>query len=241
MRQALTEQCETKQKQDKMMKTKTLVATVALAGAVLAGTSTAKANATLELISGSATAFGTVSGDDAVYVGSVGGWSVNVASGLADSLNVSLSDSSHGTPTAGLEIIYISGTYSFGGGYTFGASDPGLNTLNGTAQGFYSATAPALGGPYGTALAGSPFSLPAIVAASPQLTGSLVGNDYITEILTFGNPAAGSLTGISQHVQGQISFQGSGSVVPDGGLTLGMIGSVMVGLAGLRSKFSKRS
>jgi hypothetical protein len=46
---------------------------------------------------------------------------------------------------------------------------------------------------------------------------------------------------VPENVAAQISFKGAGSLVPDGGLTLGMIGSVMVGLAGLRSKFSKRS
>jgi hypothetical protein len=217
------------------MKTKTLVATVALAGALLAGASTAKANASLDLISGTSTVVGAVSGNDGEYFGTVGGWSVNAAFGLNSLLEVTLEDTSSGNPGHGLEVVYTSGPYIFSGAYTFGASDPGLNTLAGQASGYYSPTAI---GPY-TALAGSPFALPAVSSFSGQVSGSLTGTYYITEILTFGGGATSTLTGGLQTVNAQVAFKGSAVAVPDGGMTLALMGSVLAGLAGLRSKFGK--
>jgi hypothetical protein len=53
--------------------------------------------------------------------------------------------------------------------------------------------------------------------------------------MKIGDPTAGSISpGRNEVGQVDASFNVN---VPDGGMTLGMVGSVFLGLAGLRSKF----
>jgi hypothetical protein len=161
-----------------MMNTKNLMTGVVLTGALLVSASVAKANAYMELISGATTVqvepggvlvhsgpfsvnFYSQVGNGAVFVGTVGSWSVDIASGAQSgnlgnpqhSLNVTLTDNINGgtTQTHGLELIYSSGDYNLGtmanpGHYDWGASDSGGNSLTSTMTGYYNRTGIFTGG-----------------------------------------------------------------------------------------------
>src|ERR1700684_3990716 len=99
------------------MKIKTLTTGMALTGALLASASVARANAYMELISGSTTlqiepggallhsgsysaTFFSQVGDGAFFVGSIGTWSVDIASGgESGGFNVTLTDNLNGNTT----------------------------------------------------------------------------------------------------------------------------------------------
>jgi hypothetical protein len=60
--------------------------------------------------------------------------------------------------------------------------------------------------------------------------------------MTIGGGSGASLSGAPATANVQDTLTVKGVIVPDGGMTLTMFGSVMLGLAGLRSKFAgKRS
>jgi hypothetical protein len=233
-----------KKEKDKMMKTKTLITTVALTGALLASASVAKANAYMELISGSSSVIvpaANVGPNGISFVGTVGSWSLDIATGLSSgSLVVGLNDLSQNTglQTAGLEVIYSSGVYSASGKWTFGASDPGGESLAAQAQAWKSPTLFIAGGSLGTQL-GSTLNL-ATTPTSLQDSGTIGGWYYLNEVLIIGDPSQNSIhPGHFEYANLDATFT---VATPDGGMTLSMVGSVLLGLAGLRSKFgAKRS
>jgi hypothetical protein len=73
-------------------------------------------------------------------------------------------------------------------------------------------------------------------------SGPLSGTYNLTEALVFGNPAVGGISPAAPQFAALQTALASSSSVPDGGMTLTMVGSVFMGLAGLRAKLgAKRS
>ena len=247
-------------KLNKKMKTKTLITGLAVA-ALMVSSSVVKANAFLEVISG--THFTTISvpsGDNASSSASIGGWNLNysingTASGGGGELDVLLNAQTRGaTPDHGLTVIYSSGDpYTQQGVWTYGLSESGNNTVGSTAQVYwshsiYAPPSPAyLLGSLGTALVGpggqTTLSLPPSVSggstAATPAPDTLVSY-FITEVLNIGG---GSTHANPTGVGGRPSFNGgvtfTAVAVPDGGLTMAFLGSVFLGVACVRSKFRK--
>jgi hypothetical protein len=242
-----------------MMKTNKFITGMALAGALLASASVAKADAYMELISGSTTVqiksggtivatgpytdnYSSQAGDGALFVGTVGTWSVDIASGgESGGFNVTLTDNINGstTQTNGLEVIFSSGSYALNGKYNFGASDSGGNSLTAAVSGYYSTNLYQGVGSLGTSL-GS-WVLPKSLAASDQNSNIPINSaEYITEEMLFGG-TTGTITSQKVTINATASFTPV-AAVPDGGMTASMIGCALLGLVGLRSKFGcKRS
>jgi hypothetical protein len=265
------------------MKTKSLVTGMALTGALLASASVAKANAFMELISGSSVVkinpgmpdniyggnYEGQTGDGAIFVGTIGTWSVDIASGgESGAFNVTLSDNinSSTTQTHGLEVIFSSGAYNLGtladpGHYNYGASDSGGNSLTATVTGYYNTSAMYTGTGSLHSYENSSVSLEPSSTVSPtdpagpwvlQKTYAqsyqnvdipIYGNDYITEVMLFGG-TTGTIPAQKVTMNAVASFTPyvTPSQVPDGGATATMAGCTLLGLVGLKSKFgSKRS
>ena len=217
------------------MKTKTLITSVALAGALIAGTTAVKANPELELISGTSSTLVIASSPLGVltYDGPIGQWKINVTSGENDLggvldpvIDVSSLDTAKGYRGAlsGLTIEYTSGG----------------NTANGSVTG-------AIGGTTTTSvldqqyLGYTPFGTTRLLTSIGPLTGGVGGvfsgsatgstgvttaPYWLTEVVTISGATRGNQ---------QTSFDAN-SAVPDGGTTMFMLGSVLAGLSGLRSK-----
>ncbi|HEY3861772.1 MAG TPA: hypothetical protein VGO59_07785 [Verrucomicrobiae bacterium] len=237
------------------MKAKTAITGLALTGGLLAGASVARADAYMELISGSTKVqvtgpvgldggnFEGVSGNGAIFVGSVGSWSVDIASGgQSGAFNVTLTDNINGstTQTHGLEVIYSSGSYPLNGNYNFGASDSGGNSLTATVSGWYSSSLYQGTGSKGTSL-GS-WTLGTTFAQGNENTDiPISGEDYITEEMLFGG-TTGSITPQSVTMNATASFTPfvAPPSVADGGWTATMCGSTLLGLVGFSSRSKKR-
>jgi hypothetical protein len=231
-----------------MINTKTLITGMALTGALFESASVAKADAYMELISGNTTIQVTgpvgitggnyegVSGNGAIFVGTVGSWSVDIASGgNSGGFDVTLIDNINGstTQTHGLEVIFSSGSYPLNGHYNFGASDSGGNNLPATVSGYYSKSLYTGSGSMGTSL-GS-WTLGETYAQSFQNTNIVLsGESYITEEMLFGS-STGAIPPKEASMNATASF--TPTLVPDGGTTAAMVGASLLGLAGLRSKF----
>ncbi len=246
------------------MNTKTLITGLALTGALMAGTSAVKANAFLEVISGTSyTTISVPSGDNASSTASIGGWGLNysingTASGGGGELDVLLNAQVRGTPTHGLTIIYSSGDpYTQDGVWTYGLSESGNNTVGSTAEVFwshslYTPPSPAyMLGNLGTALVGpggeTTLSLPASTgggSTSATPAPDNLSSYYITEELNIAggatavNPGVTGGTGTRPSFNGGVTFTAVG--VPDGGMTMALLGTVFLGLAGIRSKFARK-
>lgn len=226
---------------------KTILATMTVAAALVASAPLAKANAFLEVISGSSSASTTSGSDTATLNSTVGGWNVSTQTGSSSVFGISLNSQNIGPATAqNLEVIYSSGAYPQTGVWKFGGSSTSEGivnpTIDYTAYAYqYSAGGPLYGqsGPLGTLLASLSLGPNQAIAPYDGAISGMLGN--FTEILyiTVVNvPAADDAGGIQANVQ--TSFQVY-PVVPDGGLTLAMLGSVLVGVAGIRYKFGKRA
>jgi hypothetical protein len=232
-----------------MMILKTIMKGMTLAGTLLASASVVKAEAFMELISGgsmiqvtgpvgrsSAGNYEGVSGNDAIFVGTIGSWSVDIATGgNSGGFNVTLIDDINGatTQTDGLEVVFSSGSYNLHGLYNFGASDSGGNSLTATVSGFYSGTLFTGHGSMGTSL-GS-WTLGKTYADTFQNTDiPLTGAKFITEEMVFGG-GTGPITPQNVTMNACASF--TDPPVPDGGMTAAMVGATLLGLAGFRSKF----
>jgi hypothetical protein len=242
VRQVTQNNVKLKKEKDKMMKTKTLITTVALTGALLASASVAKANAYMELISGTSSVIipaANLGPNGITWAGTVGSWDLDIATGTSSgSLVVGLNDLSQnaGLQTAGLEVIYSSGQYGQDGKWTFGASDPGGESLTAQAQAWESPTLYIAGGSLGTQL-GSTLAL-AMAPTAKQDSGTISGSYYLNEVLIVGDPSQNSIhPGHNEFANLDATFR---VTTPDGGMTLSMVGSVLLGLAGLRSKFGAK-
>jgi len=224
---------------------------LALTGALLVSASVAKANAYMELISGESTIRVTgpasivngnyqgVTGNGAIFVGTIGSWSVDIASGGASgAYNVTLTDNINGnsTQSAGLEVIFSSGSFPLNGAYNFGASDSGGNSLTASVSGYHSTSLYTGSGPFGTSLGA--WTLEKTYPESFQNTNiPLSGMDYITEVMLFGG-TTGPITPQEVTMNATASF--TPYVAPpvrDAGVTATMLGATLLGFVGVRSKF----
>jgi hypothetical protein len=258
---------ETRFEKNGLIKMRSLITKLALAAALLLRGSVAQAHAYLELISGSTTVqvepggaivgsgpfiddFSDQIGNGAILMGTIGSWSVNIATGAQSGLNtaptIALTDNINGTTTQthGLEVIYSSGGYALSGNYSFGASDTGGNSLTATVSGYYSSKE-FLGGSLssyegGSTLMGS-WGLPETIAASDQNKHVPInGTQYLTEVMLFGG-TTGTITPQEATMNVAALFSPAPvSPVPDCGITAFMLGSALLGLAGLRSKFGAK-
>jgi hypothetical protein len=230
-----------KQKKDKMMKTKTLVTTLALTGALLASASVAKANAFLELttttgMGGNEINLSTAT-DPATLAASVGGWSAVTEIGASASspleIDLSISSASSGPgPNQDLWIIYstdnvggpVSGSYlldTISGGQNVGTVKTWVYNNDLITSKVAIGALPLAGAFAGLTFAGH---------GSADTTGTVAGMNDFTEIIEV-IPGSGHNT---------VSIDSNFSV-PDGGSTVAMFGSLLMGLAGIRSKFGKRA
>jgi len=224
---------------------KTILATMTVAAALMASAPFAKANAFLELISGSTTTV-TALGNSAFYGGSIGSWDVSVtfgsSSGTPTLLNVGLNTSDNGNfVTKGLTIIYSSGSYPIYGNYSFSATFD--HDSLGASAAVYRDVGLYPGSPvsYGTQLGSTLSSAANVNLALSYNEAGYIGQPpyYLNEVINIGGGGSATFSGAYQHEQVTSAFRVT--PVPDGGLTLAMLGSALIGVAGIRSKFGKRA
>jgi hypothetical protein len=241
--QQLTSSTVKLSEEENAMKTTTLIMTVAITGALLATASVAKANAYLTLDSGGTIINVASSTDGVAYSGPVGSWTVDIATATSSGkLTVELADSTEnsGKQTSGLEVIYSSGFYNTDGSYDFGASTSGSQTLASTASAYTGSMlyTSGVGGLGSLSQISGTISMPTHSFGADEF-GTIGGSYYLTEVLTIGTIAPGS---IGEFVHANLGETFTVTAVPDSGITLTMAGAVFMGLAGLRSKFgAKRS
>jgi hypothetical protein len=223
------------ERQDKMMKTKTLITTLAVAGALIAGTTAVKANPELELISGSNSVTLTAgnSTGQLTFIGSVGQWNLNVTTGENDLggpntpiIDVNSVDTATGYKGAllPLEILYTAGGYTHDGSVV--GSIGGTTTTTVSDQQY---------------LGWSAFDLSHLLTSigplSPGIgdlfggyaygtTGNTDGPYWLTEVVTIGGAARGT----------QSSSFDARTAVPDGGTTMVLLGSALACLGAIRSR-----
>jgi hypothetical protein len=235
-----------KPKTEKMMKTKTLMKSAALVGALMACSAVVNANPMLELISGSSStlvtagsAVGSIS-----YSGTIGQWSVDFASGenvLGGPSLPQIDLSSQETAAKGTftpPLLSLTIEYTSGGNF---GSGPVLGTIGGTT------TTSVSDWQY---LGSTAFSTQQLLTALGPFT-SKNGKNYAFSGTAFGNTGAiegsywlteevvisGSRTSAGQGT----SFDANSQVVPDGATTMTLLGSAIAGLGMLRSRFGKRA
>jgi len=202
-----------------------------VAAATIALAPMAHANAELELISGATTVSVTAAnvGSAYVYSGSVGGWSLSVSTGTflgASGLDINSVSTSGGTSSP-LEILWSSSFASpVSGNY--------LATVGGTLNGGLTVAFSSYVG--STILSTGTQLTPTITFSTSPYSGSSSGTaspsaTYLTEEALISN---GQTSGA------QASFDFSVNAVPDGGMTLALLGGSMAGLTLIRSKINKR-
>jgi hypothetical protein len=230
-------------------KMKRAITAIAIAATLMTGASSVKANAYLELISGS-TVWSDSSATDNINTGSsgitVGSWDIVFSSGSSTGFNgliAQLNTQAQGSsPANGLTVIYSSGDpYTYYGNWTYGESVSGVSSV-GAAASVYQSTilyngANTLGTQLGTTLT--------IGATGPGggSTGEtgVIGSPayYLNEVLNIGGGASSALSGGSQNWNGGATFNVN-TAVPDGGMTLVLLGSALTVIFGLAHKFGAR-
>jgi len=223
---------------------KKMILTAMTVAALVASAPLARANAFLELVSGTTT-ITTSLGNNASFTGiTLGSWSIDIeASGTGHAtptLSVNLNTQSSGNNvTEGLSAYYSSGSYLVGPGTgTFSISQSG-NTLAFTGELYTSTTGLWTGsGSLGT-LFMSQLSLPVAASGNKSESGAFPSGPtvWVTEELDFGGGGLAPSGGGYQDMNSTASL----NVAPDGGLTLVMLGFSLVVLAGIRSRLSKQS
>jgi hypothetical protein len=214
------------------MKTKTLIMGMALGGALLLSAPMLKANAFLEVSSGATVLSTSAAGSQSVLQlgGPIGKWAgTTVTTGDASDapLDIDVGLGGSGTGAAPLEIIFSTGLYSQVGAWQLVSS----STTRGVTVSLsaYAGTSLYTGGSLaGLQLLGSQTLAESLKTSSGILHSPL---DYYTEIITITPSSDGKVTA---------SFDSSFGV-PDGGTTMLMLGSVLAGLTGLRSKFGAKN
>jgi hypothetical protein len=224
---------------EKMMKTKTLVTTMALTGALIAATTTVKANPELELISGSSSVIVTAASADGTvtYDGPIGQWNVNVSTGENDlggittpmiDLNSLDTAKGYAGTLQSIEILYTAlEPASAAGGITGEIGGTTTTTVTDWQWLGYSPFAK-------TQLLTEvgPFTKGAFSGTAYGTTGTPDGSYWLTEDVLISG-------GITKATESS-SFD-SNSSVPDGGMTIAMLGSVLAGLGAIRSRIGKRA
>jgi uncharacterized membrane protein len=221
---------------------KTILATVTVA-ALVASAPFAKANAYLELISGSSALGFSVGGNNMVFSGSVGSWDFAFSSGTSSGstmLNVGLNTQANGDAvTRGLTVVYSSGAYPVYGNWYFSESET-HDTLLASADVYRSGSLWTGAGGFGTLL-GS-LSLPATptTQSSVGVSGVITTPPYyVNEVINIAGGSTTTFAATAPSVNVTASFLVS--AVPDGGLTLAMLGLGFVGMATIRARMAKRA
>jgi len=226
------------------MNTKTLFTTMALTGALIASTTVAKANAYLELTSGSHTSHVTSSSSLGLltFTGAVGSWTANVTTGNATLAPLALdvgTTSSGASINHALEIIYSTGSYDALGAFN-------LNTSSSSSPASMKITTAAYSGPAlytGGSLAGMTLLAPIATFGahgSSDQNGTLASPlDYYSEIITISF-ASYPVATVSASLDSQFILTPP-RLVPDGGMTMIMLGSALAGLTIFRSKLGAKS
>jgi len=226
------------------MKTKTLITTVAVAGALIAGATTVKANAELELISGSSVVLVSPAADYVPYSESVGQWNITVTFGAANlggpggvDIDVDSGDTALGytPPLSPLTVLYTAGLFNAEGEVV--GTIGGTTTTSVTDSQWLGATPFALTtllnsqGTYYASAVGVPTSFSGTATGSTGLTGPY----WLTEDVVIGGTTA---AGFVQNT----TFDANSRIVPDGGTTMVLLGSALACLGAIRSRCgSKRA
>ena len=231
------------------MKTKTLMTSAVLAGALMACGTAVNANPMLELISGSFTTVVTQTGASGsiTYSGAAGQWSINVTTGenvlgvptLPDIDVSSLDTAPKGSftlPLASLTILYSAGG-NFGSGPVVGTI--GGTTTTSVSDYQYMGDSAFSTSTLLTALGAFSANAGQTLAFSGTATGSIgavTGTYWLTEKIVIGGLSANSTA-----TSASTSFDANSQVVPDGATTMTLLGSAFAGLGLLRSRFGKRA
>jgi len=222
------------------MKKNILAVTLTAAAALVVSAPSVRADAVLTVISGSAsTSVTAVDGAASVSVTSFNGWNVVIESALGfnsegsaslPSMDVSTTDS--GGASAGiLDVIFSQQGYTFDGSVTAAISQT-IDTHHGTTIAYttyadgsdaLSTTAPPAGTLLTSQLSTTGTPDPANQDATISLTGPYTLNQYLV------------ISPTTKGVSSDASLDGIG--VPDGGLTVALLGSLMLGFAGIRARF----
>jgi len=221
---------------EKEKQMKKITTTLIVAAALVASAPLAKANSFLELISGSSSALTTVGGQIVGLNTGVGSWTVNITTGVtASQLTMDLGSYDSGQAiTAPLTIIYSSGVYYPS---TPGAWELQTGNLTVTFPSGSAGSVSALVNVYASSHGVSAFDTQTITKTlGADDVGNLTGLGTFTEIITI-TPTFTRGSGVTVSFDSGFSY----TTVPDGGMTMAMVGSVLIGLAGIRSKFGKRA
>lgn len=221
------------------MKTKTLIITMAAAGALIAGATVVKANPELELISGANTITLTALNPTGqlTFIGSVGNWTLNVTTGENDLggpntpiIDVNSVDTATGYKGAllPLEILYSAGGYttdgsvigSIGGTTTTTVSDQQFLGWSAFDEARLLTSIGPLSGGIGDLFGGYAYGS----------TGATDRPYWLTEVITIGGATGGT----------QSSSFDARSAVPDGGTTMVLLGSALACLGAIRSRRSAK-
>lgn len=220
------------------MKLKLLLTTVSAAAGLLLSAPLVRADATLTLISGGTTTSVSAVSGVAMFNGAVGSWTLNVDTGLGAGAigpqpKLDLSFDAIGSAGAmPLYIIWSQNNNSPAGGMegTIGGTlDSGLSVTFDNYYNTNNAVVATLAG-LGTFLAGPPTFTGSPFSASSSGTIVASGQYDLSEVIEVQDGVSG----------GQTSGDANLHVLPDGGLTLAMLGCGLVGLAGLRARFGSK-
>jgi hypothetical protein len=214
-------------KKDKTMNTKTLITTMALAGALMASTSVVKANALLTITSGGQTfsATGLTQSDITLTATFTDGWTSTTTTGFADNapLAIDVGEAANGTTGASLTICYTDGYFAEHGDWSLSTFSVGSSDLSVVAHAYSTGAG---------SLAWQSMGTPGYVSDSGSFTSAL---GYYGETICI-TPGKDKFQSAS--VDSYFNF----TPVPDSGATLTLLGSMFLGIASLRSKFgSKRA
>lgn len=216
------------------MKVKILTTLVAAATVAISAPQV-HANPILELISGASHTTVVGSAGSVMFVGSFGGWSINIDSGLAapadgaagNSLNLSCVDIA-GAHAAALEIIFSAGTYSspYGPASALATLDSANTATGATLTTYYGPTIGSMANALTTA----------ITTGSKSGVLPTGGPYYLTEELVLGAGRSGAVDSADANLALTIP---SIIRVPDGGMTAILLGGAMSVMALIRSRSRK--
>jgi len=225
---------------DKKMK-KNMLVTMTVTAALLAGASLAKADAYLEIGSGSSWANTYSATPGVTLTATVGTWQATYSSGnsyLAPStFDLQISSPYAAAQTTPLYVVLsveaTGGGPPVGGSWVLETTDNGTHpTLN---IGLYKSpliysVADSVAPPLLTGL--TQFKNDPDAGIHDQIiSGTVSGMTYYTEVIEV----------MPQGKSGVLPSIDSTLTLPDGGLTIAMLGSVLIGVAGIRAKLGKRS
>jgi hypothetical protein len=197
-----------------------------VAAALIGFSAAVQAVPVLTLSDGTHTVTGTLSGSSDVYVGSVGNWTVNVATGLS-------------IGTAAQPVIDLNDTSLWGGGsgnvltitWTVDALGPFagayLEAIGGTENGTSDAFSVLLNGVLVSGSVQSYTGTPFSGTSAGSLVAGGSGNTITLQAILTASGGAGSQTSFDDHLN-----------VPDGGATVMLLGAALSAVGLLRRKLT---